>query len=260
MTEINLDFIAKRLEQLQSANKRSSIIWKPRPGDSIIRILPYKFNPEIPFIEMYFHYDIMSRSYLSPISFGRPDPFEEFADKLKTAGTKTEWELGKKLEAKMRTFAPIIVRGEDESEVRFWGFGKQVYEELLTVMNNPDYGNFIDPNSGRDITITFKTAKELGEGNRFPKTTILLKPMLTPAANDQATLNKILNEQPEITECYPELSYEDLSKVLEQYLSPSGESEDTTTTSVEASSPVTQEELKASAASVENFDQIFKDD
>ena len=41
-------------------------------------VLPYKFNKDNPFIELYFHYDLGGKNYLSPISFGRPDPIEEF--------------------------------------------------------------------------------------------------------------------------------------------------------------------------------------
>ena len=36
--------------------------------------------------------------------------------------------MARKLESKMRTFAPIIVRGEETQGVKFWGFGKTVYQ------------------------------------------------------------------------------------------------------------------------------------
>ena len=82
-----------------------------------------------------------NKSYLSPISFGRPDPIEEFAQKLKQSGNREEYQMARKLEAKMRTFAPVIVRGEETQGVRFWGFGKTVYQELLSVIADPDYGD-----------------------------------------------------------------------------------------------------------------------
>ena len=76
-----------------------------QPGKTQIRIVPYEFNKDNPFIELFFHYNLNNRSYLSPISFGRPDPIEEFAQKLKGSGNKEDYQLSKKLEAKMRTFA-----------------------------------------------------------------------------------------------------------------------------------------------------------
>ena len=80
---MDISKIKNRLTQLQSTTSTKDNFWKPAPGKSQIRIVPYKFNKDNPFIELYFHYDIAKRSYLSPISFGRPDPIEEFAQKLK---------------------------------------------------------------------------------------------------------------------------------------------------------------------------------
>ena len=67
------------------------------------------------------------------VALARPDPIEEFAQKLKGSGSKEDYQLSRKLEAKMRTFAPVIVRGEETQGVRFWGFGKTVYQELLAL-------------------------------------------------------------------------------------------------------------------------------
>ncbi len=138
---MDLNAIRKRLGQLQTTNNRTSSLWKPQPGNQQIRIVPYHFNKDNPFIELFFHYNLNNRSYLSPISFGRPDPIEEFAQKLKASGNKEDYQLSKKLEAKMRTFAPVIVRGEESQGVKLWGFGKTVYQELLSIIADPDYGD-----------------------------------------------------------------------------------------------------------------------
>ncbi len=171
---MDLNAIRKRLGQLQTTNNRTSSLWKPQPGKTQIRIVPYAFNKDNPFIELFFNYNLNNRSYLSPISFGRPDPIEEFAQKLKASGNKEDYQLSKKLEAKMRTFAPVIVRGEESQGVKFWGFGKTVYQELLSIIADPDYGDITDPVNGRDITVEFKTAAELGK--TYPETYIRVKP------------------------------------------------------------------------------------
>ena len=65
--------------QLQTTNTRTTNLWKPRKkGKTQIRIVPYKLQKDTPFIELFFHYDLGGKSYLSPTSFGRPDPIEEF--------------------------------------------------------------------------------------------------------------------------------------------------------------------------------------
>ena len=80
---IDINAIKGRLNKLQNTQKKSDSLWKPTPGKTQVRIAPYKFNKDNPFIELYFHYNINNKTYLSPQSFGRPDPIVEFADKLK---------------------------------------------------------------------------------------------------------------------------------------------------------------------------------
>ena len=220
---MDIEAVRKRLSQLQTSSTRTTNLWKPQPGKTQIRILPYKLNPDTPFIELFFHYDLGGKSYLSPISFGRPDPIEEFADKLKSSGNREDWRLGKKLEAKLRTFAPVVVRGEENQGSKFWGFGKTVYQELLSIIADPDYGDISDPVNGRDVVVEFKTAEETGAS--FPKTSIRVKPNQTPITEDKAVLTTLLDDQKDIREVYNELSYDELAEALSDWLNPSEDGE-----------------------------------
>jgi hypothetical protein len=223
---MDLNAIKNRLSQLQTTNTRTSNLWKPSPGTQIVRIVPYKFNQDNPFIELYFHYDLGGKNYLSPISFGRPDPIEEFAQKLKSSGSKDDYRLGRKVEAKMRTFAPVIVRGEEKEGVRFWGFGKTVYQELLSIIADPDYGDITDTTNGRDVAVEFKTAEETGKS--FPATSIRVKPNQTPITEDASVLETIKESQKNITEIYQERSYDELTQALSEYLNGDSSSEEET--------------------------------
>ncbi len=214
---MDLNAIKKRLNQLQTTNTRTSSLWKPQPGKTQIRIVPYAFNKDNPFIELFFHYNLNNRSYLSPISFGRPDPIEEFAQKLRGSGSKEDYQLSRKLEAKMRTFAPVIVRGEEKQGVKFWGFGKTVYQELLSLIADPDYGDITDPVNGRDVVVEFISAEETGAS--FPKTNIRVKPNQTPISDDPQVL-EVVKKQQDITEIYQELSYDDMTEILNEWLNP----------------------------------------
>ena len=220
---IDLDKIKKRLTSLSQSNNRTNYQWKPQPGKQQVRIVPYKHQPDNPFIELYFHYGINNRTYLSPVSFGRPDPIVEFAEKLKRSGDKDDYRMGRSLMPKMRTFVPVVVRGEESEGVKFWGFGKEVYQELLGVIADPDYGDITDPANGRDITIEFLTAEEAGRS--FPKTNIRVKPNTSPISEDKNVLTNVSTNQTEVTEIYQELSYDELKEALEKWVS--GESEDT---------------------------------
>jgi hypothetical protein len=243
---INLDAIRGRLNKLQNTTAKAAEQWKPAPGKHQIRLVPYKFDRENPFIELLFHYGINNKTYLSPSSFGRPDPIVEFAEKLKRMGDKEDWKAGKKMEPKLRTFVPVLVRGEENEGVRFWGFGKTVYQELLGYIADPDYGDITDPESGRDIVVEIVSAED--SGTSYPVTTIRVKPKETPLAETQEKITKFINDQKNITDLYQELSYAELKSVLESWLNPSAE----TTDDENSDDSVTTQELSKPTPKVES--------
>lgn len=273
---LDINKIKSRLNSLSNTNQKSNLLWKPNPGKQEVRIVPYKFQPDNPFIELKFHYQLNGKTYLSPDSFGRPDPIVEFAARLKRSGDKEEWKLARKLEPKMRTFAPIVVRGEEHEGVKFWGFGKQVYQELLSIMSDPDYGDITDLANGRDIVVEFKTAEETGK--QFPETSIRVKPNTKPAVDpsNKELLEKIAN-QTKILDLFPELTYEELKEVMNNWLHPeSGDAQsdpdiaavtaalNSSSTASETSTPSTSTPTATAPAAVKSddvaaaFDNLFK--
>ena len=262
---MDINAIKSRLTTLQATSNTKDNFWKPEPGKQVVRIVPYKFNKDNPFIELFFHYSLgNNKTYMSPASFGRPDPVAEFADKLKSTGNKDEWIQGKRLEPKMRTFAPVVVRGKESEGVKFWGFGKTVYQELLSVIADPDYGDITDATGGRDIMIERQTPAEAG--NQYGKTTVRVKPNQSVITEDSGLLKGILENQSELTELYTEPTYDELKEALQNYLNPSDDdTTETTTTSngVAASTTPTSNTGTATttAAKTENvedaFDQLF---
>ena len=216
---MDISLALKRFNSLQNTSKKSDSLWKPTPGKHQIRLVPYKFNKDIPFIELFFHYNINNKTYLSPISFGRPDPIVEFAEKLKRTGDTDDWKAGKKMEPKLRTFAPIIVRGKENEGVKFWGFGKTVYQDILGYIADPDYGDITDPISGRDIVLEIQSAEESNAA--YPTTTIRVKPSQSKISETADGIANILDNQKDIIELYSELSYAELKGVLENWLNPS---------------------------------------
>ena len=257
---MDLNAIKTKLTQLQSTTSTANNFWKPEPGTQIVRIVPYKFNKDNPFIELFFHYNLgQNKTYMSPMSFGRPDPVQEFADKLKSTGDKDEWIQGKRLEPKMRTFVPVIVRGREDEGVKFWGFGKTVYQELLSVIADPDYGDITDPTNGRDIGIERQTPAEAG--NQYGKTTVRVKPNQTPITDNKTLLESVFENQVDLTELYTEPSYDELKEALANYFNPSEEGTDETSNGVTATTAPTTNVAQPKAAKTENvedaFDQLF---
>lgn len=153
------------------------------------------------------------------MSFGRPDPIVEFAEKLKRTGDTDDWKAGKKMEPKLRTFVPVVVRGKENEGVKFWGFGKTVYQDILGYIADPDYGDITDPMGGRDIVMEVTSAEESNAA--YPTTTIRVKPATTKLHEDPAMVQQLLENQKEITDLYTELSYAELKSILENWLNPS---------------------------------------
>ena len=251
---MDIEQIKKKLSQLQSTTSTKENFWKPIPGKTQVRMVPYKFNKDNPFVELYFHYNLgNNKTYLSPVSFGRPDPVNEFSEKLKSSGNREEWLQGKKIEPKMRTFAPVVVRGQEKDGVKFWGFGKTVYQELLGFIADPDYGDFADAINGRDIVVERQTPAEAG--NQYGKTTIRVKPNQTPITEDSKLLEDIFNSQVDLTGIYNEPTYDELKEALENYLNPSDNEDD-------ESQPTSNNESKgnSSTKNIEDaFDKLFND-
>ena len=165
----------------------------------------------------------------------------------------------------MRTFAPVIVRGQENEGVKFWGFGKTVYQELLSVIADPDYGDITDSMNGRDIMIERQTPAEAG--NQYGKTTVRVKPNQTPITEDDAQLQGIFDNQSDLTELYTEPTYDDLKEALKNYLNPSSDDSDSTTTTESTTTSTTSTTATPSAATAtpakktadveDAFDQLF---
>ena len=152
----------------------------------------------------------------------------------------------------MRTFAPVIVRGEEKQGVKFWGFGKTVYQELLSIIADPDYGDITDPVNGRDVVVEFLSAEETGAS--FPTTKIRVKPNQTPISDEPEVL-EVVKSQQDIKEIYQELSYDDLTEILNEWLNPNDDSTEEETQETTSSSEI------SSAKKVSNtgdaFDELF---
>ena len=255
---MNLDSIKAKLQQMQQAsnggggNKASEHMWKPAVGKQQVRIVPYAFDKNNPFQEMYFHYEIGKRTMVSPISYGRPDPIVEFAEKLKRSGDKDDWKLGKKIEPKFRVYAPVIVRGQESEGVKFWAFGKQIYTELLSIITDPDYGDITDIMNGRDITVEYTAAEKEGA---FPTTSVRIKPNTSPATTEKEVAELIVNGQKDLKEMFTELSYAEMTEALEKWLDPNSGAADGTKA---ATKPLTGATTATKSEDISSaFDSLF---
>jgi hypothetical protein len=225
---IDLNAIRKKLGQLSGQNSKKNSLWRPEEGtETTVRLLAYPNNDGQPFKELMFYYNIGNNpGILSPYQFGKPDPFQELITKLRDEGSKESYELAKKLYPKMRCYAPVVVRGEEEKGVRLWAFGKQIYQTLLNYMLDEDYGDITDPTEGRDVKIICTKTP----GKMWATTEVRPRGKESPLNEDTSTSKQWLDNIPDVNNLYELKQYEELERIINTWLNEDEEDSNKETT------------------------------
>mgnify|MGYP003331021190 CR=1 FL=1 len=228
---MDLKSIKNKLNALQSSGQKkekvdfSKYLWKPKQeGKYQIRIVPSKLDKNNPFQEILVHYGFSKFPLYALTNWGEKDPIVEFTAQLRKTNDKENWKLAKKIEPKMRVFAPVIVRGEEDKGVRLWEFGKEIYMDLLGIADDEDYGDFTDIVEGRDFTVE-AVIGDIG-GRQGLKSSIRVKPKTSAISEDASVVEKALEEQPDILSINKHYSFDELKDLLDKWLNPDSE-EDT---------------------------------
>jgi hypothetical protein len=225
---IDVNALKARLAALQNpkgakGDNQPKTLWRAAVGKHSVRILPSMFDKTNPFKEIYVYYGINNKTMMSPACYDEKDPIAEFTQKLRKSSNKEDWQLARKMEPKMRVMVPVIVRGEEDKGVMLWEFGKQVYMELIAIMEDEDVGDYTDPISGRDITI--ETTSPEQNGTNFNQSKVRVRTKITPLSEKEAEVKKWLTEQPNPVDAYKHYSYEDMKAALQAHLNPEEETE-----------------------------------
>ena len=231
---MDLNLIKNKLSALQSSGQKKEKVdytltqWKPKgEGKYTIRVVPSKLDKQNPFKEVLVHYGFAKFPIYALTNWGEKDPIVEFAKQLRGTNDRDNWSLAKKLDPKMRIFAPIIVRGEEDKGVRLWEFGKEIYLQLLGLAEDEDYGDFTDINEGFDFTLE-AIMGDIG-GRQGLKSSIRPKRKTSVLSEDISQIETWLEDQPDILEMQSKFkkSFDDLKTVLTNFLNPEDEEEET---------------------------------
>lgn len=213
---IDLEAIRRRMAQLSGDYKTSSIqFWKPGPGEYKVRALPWKENIDgQPFKELWFYYLGKFSGMLTLKQFNEPDPINDLISKLFKSGKPEDKELAKALLPKMRTYAPVIVRGQEDLGVQLWAFGKTVHQRLLSFYFDEDLNDILDPHEGHDLRVSI--TKQAGK--TFNNTVVDARPKAVPLSTDPEQMKKWLDSIPNLNDAYKKKSAAELEDVLNKYL------------------------------------------
>ena len=212
---IDLDRMRQKKEALENRGNKRGNFWRPDDGETTIRILPTEDGD--PFKEFWFHYNVgKNPGFLSPKkNFGEDDPLDSFVRQLFNDGTEESIKMAKNLMARQRFFSPVIVRGEEDKGVQVWGYGKMVYQSLLNLVLNPEYGDITDSETGTDLVIHYGKPA----GAQFPQTKITPRRRPSPVSDDEERSTEWLEGIPDFDDLFERKPSEEIGALLDQFLS-----------------------------------------
>lgn len=216
---MDISKLAERLANLK--NKGGKKIWfRPSETPTQIRILPYPHGDKISFREVYFHYDVGGhKSIVCPqFTVGDPCPICKLADEFRTMGGKDNWEIFRKLQSKVRVYAPVLVRGKEEEGVKIWGFGTTIYEDLLKKCSDPEWGDISDPTHGIDLVVLQIPVGAPGNDTSYPKPEMGLKRKESVLHADPKKVAEIIASVPDFfadPDIFKILDYAALEKIVQ---------------------------------------------
>ena len=229
---IDLEKMKQKRAALMNKDPNRDIFWKPQDGDTTIRIVPTSDGD--PFKEFWFHYNLgRTPGFLSPKkNFGEADPLDDFVRKLFNERSEDSIKMAKNLMARQRFFATVIVRGEEEKGVQIWGFGKRVYQDLLDLVLNTDYGDITDVETGTDLKITYGKPP----GAQFPVTNVTPRRRSSALSEDEELSTQWLDSIPEFAQVFDRKTPEEVGTLLEDYLNGDLDAEQASTETTKFSS------------------------
>lgn len=252
---VDFEAIRRKLNQLSGQGNKRNAMWRPQEGEEVtVRLLSFQNDDGLPFVERWFYYNIGNNpGLLSPYQFGKDDPIQDLINKLRDEGTKESYELAKKLYPKPRYYAPVVVRGEEDKGVRVWSFGKTVYQSLLNIMLDEDYGDITDPIEGRDVKVICTKAP----GRMWATTEVRPRGKTSRLTEDGTTAKNWISSIPNLDDMYTTKSSEELEKIVNDWLNgdlEESESTQGTTRNVETKAKENETQKKFS-----NLDDAFAD-
>lgn len=257
---IDFDAIRKKLSQISGQNRKSSILWRPeKDKDYNIRIISIPNNDGQPFVDRYFYYGIGGPGFYAPFQFHKPDPIQELIEKLRADGTDESRDLVKKLYPKLRTYAAVIVRGEEDKGVRLWAFSKTIYQDLLRLMLDEDYGDITDIQNGRDLKVNVSQPP----GKQYPDTKVTPRGAPSPLGTS-SQIELWMNNIPNIDDYETVLSVEEIERRVNTWLAgdSNNESEGTTRggdSSKTESKTSSSNSYGSSSNALDDLDNAFKE-
>jgi hypothetical protein len=220
---VELQKIREKLEQLKNpkfkTGKFDKKTWSPEKDKAkTIRFVkePGRADDD-PFYELHFHYNMgKSGSILCPrMNSNQPCPICEFAFNLRKSGDAGDLAVFKSLMPKQRFYGLVVDREDPKLQPKWWGFGKEIYMQLLESLLNEDYSNFMDTAAGKDAIVTVVT--KAGGKTEYSAPKLVFRPKDTPLATAEKQ-QEIYNAITPLSEVFKPLTESEITAKLTAWL------------------------------------------
>ena len=200
--------------QNRGRGNNKSMWFRPQDGEQVIRIVPTADGD--PFKEFWLHYSVgKNPAFLSlKRNYGQDDPIDNFVRALYNEGDEESVKMAKSISAKQRFFSPVLVRGEEDKGVRIWGYGKQVYEQLLNLVLNPEYGDITDVDTGTDLTLQYGKPA----GAQFPQTNLTPRRKSSGLTKTSEETTELLESIPDIEGSFDKKTFDEMQTILDNFM------------------------------------------
>jgi len=191
--------VADIINKSSGSSSSNDQFMKLELGQNVIRILPYIHDEtNWPFKIVYTHWKINNENLLSPKTYGKPDPFIDFAGKIwnnDLIDITDKKILFKRLMPQESIYCTVLNRNDVEKKVKLLRLPKSVFDIIIAYLNDSDTEMLIDPFEGIDIVIT----KNQTDPRDFKTIsyTVTLKRKNSPVGTEEE-IDKIFN-----TETFP---------------------------------------------------------
>lgn len=216
----------------QEADGGFSRFWRPgskKEGKFPIRILPpmkkngekvFYFTHKTHFIDGV-PYECLNQTLTDKdgnVHQASSCPVCSFVTKLYNSSEKDsdDWKTAGELRARKRYVSRIIVRGkEDETTPEFYEYGPRIWDKLFNILTESDFGNILDPKTGRDFII-----HKVGTGRTSNYDSSIPSADRSPIFQDKDDLVEAFSKATDMK--YDDLiemkSYDEIEKALTSYL------------------------------------------
>lgn len=209
-------------QELESSETSSFIkipLFKLPEGSTRVRVLP-GIDPGSVDKDFYcksiVHYNVSPSNPKIPVISPRSKnpnafcPLNEKIKELKNSSSPADNAEAMKLRGLTRYYLGVIPReGEDAGKIMVYPAPKAIFTKILTLMEDPEYGDITSPTEGRDLKF-IRTGK--GKDTRYD---ITASPRTTAITSDPEELAQILENQPELWRYREAPSAEEITQFMD---------------------------------------------